>query len=107
MDHLLRLNGGVFLCPWNRVHLTDHNFYSEAMKKTGKYVQSILEQLERALGVHALVLVTYQDESGDVKISECVHATCGLTQLKPNTCKVSNHRRYQQRIILKPCTVVR
>ena len=47
---------------------------SEATEKTGKYVQSVLEQLERALGVHALVLVAYQDDSGAVKISEYVYS---------------------------------
>jgi hypothetical protein len=52
---------------------------SEAAGKTGKYVRSVLEQLERGLGVHAMVLVTYQDESGEIKISECVHSVFGLS----------------------------
>jgi hypothetical protein len=50
-------------------------------EKTGKYVQSILDQLEHQLGVHAVVLVTYQDIKGDVKISECVSSKCCLANL--------------------------
>lgn len=49
--------------------------YSEAATKTGKYVQSILDQLWRHLGLHAVVLVTYQDEAGETKISEYVCST--------------------------------
>lgn len=45
---------------------------SEATKKTGKYVRSALTELERRLGVHAVILVAYQDDEGEVKISECV-----------------------------------
>ena len=46
------------------------NGSSEAETKTGKVVQSALDQLDRALGVHALVLATYKDGSGEIKISE-------------------------------------
>ena len=47
--------------------LTDS--YSEAAQKTGKYVMSFLDHMGKHLGVHAVVFVAYQDESG-VKISK-------------------------------------
>ena len=68
-DHLLQSNDGKST-PATSSALLTVSLSSEAGKATGKYVHSVLEQLHRALGVHALVLVAYQDESGAVKISE-------------------------------------
>lgn len=48
------------------------NHPSLAEEKTGKYVTSILSQLEKQLGIHVVMFVTYQDSHGDVKISEYV-----------------------------------
>ena len=49
---------------------------SEVTEKTGKYVCSVLEQLKKRLGVHAVMFVTYRDIEGEVKISECVCSKC-------------------------------
>lgn len=64
---------------------------SEATYKTGKYLQSILDQLRRALGVHAMVVVAYKDETGAVKISEYIHCS-EFTLASSNACIGSKHR---------------
>jgi hypothetical protein len=45
-------------------------FSREAQQKTGKAVLSFLDHLKKQLGVHAVVMVAYQDEESNVKISE-------------------------------------
>ena len=61
----------VFKLCWSPFTLLTNN-PSEATEKTGKYVRSVLDQLERRLGVHAMVFVTYKDVKGEIKISEYV-----------------------------------
>jgi hypothetical protein len=78
---------------------------SEAEEKTGKYIHSALKQLEQQLGVHAVVLVTYQDTEGEVKISEYVYSKHNVAQ--PKIFKALSHREYQQRIGLDPTTLKR
>lgn len=38
----------------------------------GKYAMSFLKQFERQLGAHAVLVVTYKNTQGEVKISEYV-----------------------------------
>ena len=78
---------------------------SAATKKTGKYIQSVLEQLERELGIHAMVLVTYKDEGGDVKISEYVPSRFDSTD--PNACKALRLREYLSATGLNPPIMMR
>ena len=44
--------------------------HSEVQEKTGKYVHSFLSHLKKNLGVHAVILVAYQDVEEKMKISE-------------------------------------
>ena len=44
----------------------------EAEEKTGKYISSLLKQLEQQLGLHAFIFVAYKDTQDEVKISEYV-----------------------------------
>ena len=70
----------VFKLYWSLFALLTNN-PSEATEKTGKYVRSILDQLELRLGVHAVMFVTYKDVEGEIKISEYVCTVCCLANL--------------------------
>ena len=73
---------------------------SEAEERAGKYIASLLKQLESHLGVHAMVFVAYQDTAGAVKISEYVCLM--FSSVKANTCKDLNPQGCLQRTISDP-----
>ena len=95
----------VFLLQVSKFCSPIINGPSEATEKTGKYVQSVLEQLERALGVYALVLVAYQDDLGAVKISEYVYSKFSLAD--SDVYIVLNRGVYHRRIALNPPITMR
>ena len=65
---------------WSSFALLTNN-PSEATEKTGRYIRSVLDQLEHRLGVHAVMFVTYKDVEGEIKISEYVCSMCCLANL--------------------------
>lgn len=77
----------------------------EAEEKTGKYVHSLLKQLEQQLGVHAVMFVAYKDSNDDIKISEYVFSE--HTTAMANIFKALNPREYLQVIGLGPSVEMR
>jgi hypothetical protein len=77
----------------------------EAEEKTGKYVHSLLKQLEQQLGVHAVMFVAYKDTNDEIKVSEYVFSKHTTTMA--NIFKALNPREYLQATDLGPSVMMR
>ena len=66
---------------------------------------SVLKQLEWQLGVHAVLIVTYKDTEGEVKISEYVPSKCRWPE--PDILKVLSLRDLNKKMDFGPPTPIR